>query len=144
NPVNWHQLGDFFKKTDRLLPKRAPASDHAPWRGVLYEEFVVDWNHINSYVFRQKLKVDYTVDPDLVRADYSLMYEQDEQIQLNEGFFEARQIAGSRGWVHAKMSKTVRFNSSILNLLAPAILAMFLDNKTEGFKHLLQSRVGGK
>jgi len=144
NPVNWHQLGEFFMRTQRERPDPGPKSHRAPWQGVLAEDFVVDWNGFNSYVFRQKLKVDYSVAPDVVRADYSLMYEQDDQIELNEGFFDARPIQGAQGWIHSRMSKTVRFGSSILNLLAPAILAMFLDDKTAGFTHLIESRIGGQ
>ena len=82
-----------------------------------------------------------SVTPEVVRADYSLMYEQDDKIALNEGFFTARTVAGSQGWVDVTMSKTVRFTSSILNLLAPAILAMFLDNKVGGFKQLIETEV---
>jgi len=142
NPVNWHQLGAFFLRTERERPDPGPKSHRAPWQGVLAEDFAVDWNGFNTYVFRQKLKIDYIVAPDVVRADYSLMYEQDDQIELNEGFFDARPIQGAQGWIHSRMSKTVRFSSSILNLLAPAILAMYLDDKTAGFTYLIETRIG--
>jgi hypothetical protein len=142
NPVNWTKLGEFFERTDREHPTHGPKSDRKEWHGVLGEDFVVSWNGFNSYLFEQKLKIDFSVSRDLVRTDYSLMYEEDDQIVLNEGFFDARTMPGSQGWIHVTMSKTVRFSSSILNLLAPAILAMFLDSKIGGFKQLIETEVG--
>jgi hypothetical protein len=141
NPVNWVKLGEFFVRTERESPNPGPKSDRSPWHGVLAEDFMVNWNGLNTYVFRQKLKVDYSVLPGLARSDYALMYEQDDQICLNEGFFEARTVPGSQGWVHVTMRKTVRFTSSILNLLAPAFLSMFLDSKAGGFIQLIETDI---
>jgi hypothetical protein len=141
NPLNWNQLGEFFAVTKREADgSEGPTLDATPWYGVLVEEFVVSWNSVSISRFNQRLKVDYSVLPDLARTDYSLMYEEKEQIEVNEGFFEVRKVKVKEGkdekdtgWIAGTMKKTVRFKSSILNFLAPATLAMFLDSKTGGF-----------
>lgn len=139
NPVNWEELGQFFARTEREKDqKRFAEGDAESWRDVLCEDFLVSWNGFMTYSFRQKLKVDYSVTADVARSDYSLMYEQDDQIELNEGFFEVAKYSSNPEWLAGTMRKTLRFSSSVLNMMAPAILSMFLDSKADGFNRLAQ------
>lgn len=133
NPLNWVRLGEFFARTDREDGTRGSEGDQKEWAGVLVEDFIVSWNGLRTHSFKQKLKVDYTVERDLARTDYSLMYEEDDQIELNQGFFQAKTIGESPEWIHGQMQKTLRFKSSLLNMLAPAIFSMFLDSEAGAF-----------
>lgn len=141
NPLNWVWLGEFFARTDREDGTRGSWGDHTEWAGVLAEDFLVSWNGHAMHSFKQKLKVDYTVEQDLARTDYSLMYEEDDQIELNQGFFQAKTIEGSPEWIHGHMQKTLKFKSSLLNMLAPAIFSMFLDSKAGAFGRFVDPRV---
>jgi hypothetical protein len=133
NPLNWVALGEFFARTESVDGKRGSRGDKDAWSGVLAEDFIVSWNGFTTHSFKQKLKVDYTVEPELARTDYSLMYEEDDQIELNQGFFQAERLKGPPGWIHGHMQKTLKFKSSVLNMLAPAIFSMFLDSKAGAF-----------
>jgi hypothetical protein len=146
NPMNWVELGEFFAVTKREADgTRGPKREAESWYGVLLEDFIVSWNGLATHRFNQKLKVDYTVLPNVARTDYSLMYEEDDQIEVNEGFFEVRRDATMpKGWIAGTMKKTVRFKSSLLNFLAPAMLAMFLDSKTGGFGAFVDTKKSGK
>lgn len=141
NPENWERLGEFFAKTYRENGRNengAIEAKAAPWHGVLREDFIVSWNGFTTNVFKQRLKVDYTVTPEMARTDYALMYEEDDQIAMNEGFLEVRIVNGlPPGWIAGRMSKKLKFTSSMLNLLAPALLSMLLDSKAGGFNNFL-------
>lgn len=134
NPLNWTELGDYFTLTERGDGMEADSGPNS-WHGVLHEKFRVDWNGHTTQTFDQYLKIDYTAERAIARTDYLLMYEVDDQIALNEGYFEAREESGEyEGWMSVTMVKTVKFTSSVLNLMAPAVLAMFLDSKEGGFR----------
>lgn len=139
NPENWELLGEFFARTYREGSRAdsTAVAQATPWQGVLREDFIVTWNTFTVNVFRQRLKVDYTVAKDLVRSDYALMYEEEDQIALNEGVFELRAEAPVPGWIHGCMTKRLKFTSSILNMLSPALLSMMLDSGTGGFNRFL-------
>lgn len=145
NPINWVELGEFFVVTKRETDgNRAPTNSAESWYGVLTEEFIVSWNRLTTHRFDQKLKIDYTVLPNLARTDYSLMYERDDQIEVNEGYFEVwADESLPPGWIAGTMRKTVRFKSSFLNFLAPATLAMFLDSQTGGFGAFVDKEESG-
>jgi hypothetical protein len=142
NPENWEQLGEFFARTFRDGTDNDPVDAPAEaWHGVLREDFIVSWNGFATNVFKQRLKVDYSVSPQRVCTDYALMYEEDDQIALNEGFLEVR--AGTPderlppGWIVGTMRKKLKFTSSMLNLLCPALLPMLLDSKAGGFNNFV-------
>lgn len=140
NPENWDRLGDFFARTYREGgdPDDTTLAAAEPWSGVLHEDFVCTWNGFTTNVFRQRLKVDYTVTPTVVRADYALMYEEDDQIVANEGYLEVRADDRlERGWVRGVMKKKIKFTSTMLNLLCPALLSMMLDSQAGGFNEFL-------
>jgi hypothetical protein len=140
NPLNWTQLGEYFTTTERGDRDQTTDADRNPisWSGVFHEKFGVSWNGFTTQTFDQHIKVDYTVLPSSARADYFLMYDFDDQIALNEGFFEAREDSAHPGWMSVTMVKTVRFTSSVLNFMAPAILAMVLDSKAGGFRSFVE------
>jgi hypothetical protein len=135
NPENWELMGEFFAATYREGHSNDAQMQPAnPWSGVLREDFVASWNEMTTSVFRQRLKIDYTVAADLVRSDYALMYEEDDQVTVNEGFLEVRECdALPDGWLAGTMQKKVKFTSSVLNLLCPALLSMLLDSQVGGF-----------
>jgi hypothetical protein len=140
NPENWERMGEFFARTYR---ERGDENDTTlaaatPWHGVLREDFVVSWNGFTTNAFRQRLKVDYTVTPTVLRTDYALMYEEDDQIVANEGFLEVRADDGLEpGWIRGRMRKRIKFTSTVLNLLCPALLSMMLDSQAGGFNTFL-------
>ena len=142
NPLNWTKLGEYFTTTERADRRKTTAAHRGPtsWRGVLREVFTVSWNEFTTQKFDQRLEIDYTVLPNLARTDYFLMYEQDDQIVLNEGYFEAKEDVAHPDWMSVTMVKTLRFRSSLLNLLTPAILAMVLDSKAGGFTAFVERR----
>lgn len=135
NPENWELMGEFFAATYREgQANHAELRPATPWSGVLREDFIASWNTVTTSVFRQRLKIDYTVADDLVRSDYALMYEEDDQVTVNEGFIEVRESeALPPGWIAGTMQKKVKFTSSVLNLLCPALISMLLDSQVGGF-----------
>jgi hypothetical protein len=141
NPENWEHLGEFFARTFKEnQPNSVGGSGAEPWHGVLREDFIVSWNGFTTNVFKQRLKVDYSVTPQIARTDYALMYEEDDQIALNEGFLEVKDAREDKlpdGWISGTMRKKLKFTSSMLNLLSPALLSMILDSKAGGFNNFL-------
>lgn len=140
NPENWDRLGDFFARTYREGgdPDDTTLAAATPWSGVLREDFVCTWNGFTTNVFRQRLKVDYTVTPTVAHADYALMYEEDDQIVANEGYIEvSADDSPERGWIRGVMTKKIKFTSTMLNLLCPALLSMMLDSQAGGFNEFL-------
>ncbi|MGH7789235.1 MAG: hypothetical protein ACRERC_20365 [Candidatus Binatia bacterium] len=145
NPENWERLGEFFARTFREGgPEDSLATAKPdPWQGVLREDFICSWNGFTTNIFKQRLKVDYSVAPSIARTDYALMYEEDDQIVVNDGFFEVKShdVPGVQaddpplppGWIVGTMRKRLKFTSSVLNLLCPALLPMFLDSQASGF-----------
>lgn len=136
NPMNWQQLTPFFKKTQRIDPPQNATSPTEPWSGVLHEEVAINWNTITVQHFDVFLKTDYTVARDVVRADYSLKYEKHNQIVVDDGYAEARRESSQT--TRYIGYKRLRFTSSFLNLVAPALLCMFLEQDEVGFRDLLE------
>ncbi len=140
NPENWELLGDFFARTYR----QGDEANHGirppvKWQGILHEDFVATWNLMTTSVFKQRLKIDYSVGERLARCDYALMYEQDDQVTVNEGFLDVRREEDlPPGWIAGTMQKKVRFTSSILNMLCPAMLSMLLDSNVGGFNEFIK------
>lgn len=143
NPENWSRLGQFFvltcKESQKHNPRvKAPAK---AWRGVLREHFIVSWNDVKTSIFKQRLKIDYSVTRDLVRCDYALMYEEDDQIVANEGFMQIKRDSSlPAGWIAGSMQKKLKFTSSMQNLFCPALLSMMLDGTVGGFNNFVRPR----
>jgi hypothetical protein len=136
NPTNWHHLTPFFKTTQRVDPPQKAIRPNDAWSGVLHEQVAINWNSVTIQEFDVFLKIDYTVAGDVVRADYSLKYEKDDQIVVDDGYAEARrESAETTRYVGYKR---LRFASSYLNLVTPAVLCMFIEHDEVGFRDLVE------
>ncbi len=140
NPINWHHLAPFFRETVRVEPRRPVTDPLEPWSGILHEKVVVNWNMFEVQSFDVFLNIDYTVAGDVTRADYSLKYEKDNQIVVDDGYAKAQRKSADTTWYIGY--KRVRFASSFLNLVAPAMLAMQLENDEGGLRDILEG--GGR
>jgi hypothetical protein len=141
NPENWSHLGLFFALTRREDEKPDQRGKAIPWHGVLDEHFIVSWNEVQTSVFKQRLKVDYSVTRDLVRTDYALMYEEDDQVVVNDGFMQiSRERDLPPGWIAGRMQKKLKFTSSLQNLFCPALLSMLVDGTVGGFNNFVRPR----
>jgi len=141
NPENWTELGSFFKKTQRVdAPKKRTKVGAQPWSGRLHETFTLNWSMFTVQSFETMLKIDYTVATDVVRTDYSLEYEQDDQLIADDGYMEVRVVPKHPGWTHYTGQKSVRFASSALNLLAPAVICMAMDHDSARFQETVAQR----
>jgi len=92
---------------------------------------------LRANTFDVILKVDYSESTDVVRTDFSLKYEKSDQILVDEGYVEARSIPGRPGWTRHTGQKTLKFTSGLLNILAPAMTAMFLESKADWLESAL-------
>ncbi len=135
DPVNWQRLSPFFKQTQRIEPSKA-ISPKESWSGTLKETLLLNWNIITLQRYDVLLKIDYTVASDVVRADYSLKYEYYNQILVDDGYAEARRESSER--THYTGYKRLRFASSFVNLVAPAVLCMLLENDEDGLRGILE------
>lgn len=131
NPMEWSKLSPFFEVVRAEGRPRMPRATE-PWSGLFFEHFVINWNRVRFNSFKTHLTVDFTWDAGLYRTDYSLAYEEDDQLLLDNGFVEARKIPGHPGWTQYRMSKTVKFASAFLNFLVPAALCMWVESDSEG------------
>ena len=136
DPMNWEQLAPFFKQTQRIDVQKTDA-ETGSWQGILKETVAFTWNSMTTQSFEAYLKIDYTVTKERVRADYSLEYEEGNQLIVDDGFGEARQVDGG---IHYIGLKRLRFVSSILNLVAPAALCMFIESDEDGFRDVLEHK----
>jgi hypothetical protein len=136
NPINWQHLTPFFKMTERVDPPRNAIRPTDSWSGILHEKVAISWNTITIQEFDAFLKIDYTVADDVVRADYSLKYEKEGQIVVDDGYAEARKESAETTRYNGY--KRLRFASSYLNLVAPAVLCMFIEHDEVGFRDLLE------
>src|SRR5579862_3651397 len=85
NPENWTELGSFFTETTRLdAPKKSTKEGAQAWHGRLHETYTYNWSTLSVQSFHTVLKIDYTVGADKVRTDYSLEYEEDDQLIRSE------------------------------------------------------------
>lgn len=145
NPVNWERLTPYFKATRRVDPPKTASNGPEPWSGTLHETVVVNWNAIAFQSFEAFLNVDYTNAKSTVRADYSLKYEKDSQILVDDGYAQAqrdeRPLANDPNTklevTRYTAFKRLRFKSSYLNLIAPAVMSMFLENDQTGISDIL-------
>jgi hypothetical protein len=130
DPANWRALGPFFEVTEpEDTEPRKPEYGKTGWRGVLHEVFKIDWNGWTAEHFDVRLKIDHTVSSDLVRADYSLVYEKHDQLRCDDGSVEIRKIPGRNDWCRYTGKKSLKFASDLLNLIAPGVLFMGLERE---------------
>lgn len=135
DPLNWPRLAPFFKET-RLIEGQPNDGDTGAWSGVLEEKVAINWNSAVIQSYDAFLKIDYTIAPRLARVDYSLEYEKDNQLLVDDGYGEARWVR--EGLTQYTGCKRLRFASSFLNLLAPAVMCMFLEHDEDGFRDVLE------
>jgi hypothetical protein len=136
NPMNWQQLAPFFKETSRIEPAQKAADPTQPWSGILYEKVVINWNTFALQSFDTFLNIDYTVASDVVRADYSLRYEMNDQIAVDDGYAFAEKV--SKDVTRYVGYKRLRFASSVFNFMTPAILCMLLEQEEGGLRDILE------
>ena len=138
-PQHWFQLGHFWRGTDFRPRAETGRTDE------LLEHYVFDWNAVNIQEFRVHLGVDYGEqdEPDgrkTVRTDYAIMYEEDDEILIDDGFAQATGIRERPGWTHYLGEKKLKFASPVLNFLAIAIVTMLLEHNAGWLLHALDVR----
>jgi hypothetical protein len=140
-PENWFQLGHFWRETElRTRPETGR-------RDELLEHYVFDWNAVNVQELVVHLGVDYGEQGErdggkIVRTDYAIMYEEDDEILVDDGFAQARRVPGKEGWTHYVGEKKLKFASPVLNFLSTAIVAMVVENNADWLLHALDAQDG--
>ena len=133
-PKGWKMLGPFWKTIDERWKK--------PRRGIregtIYEHFVLDFNSVAMQEYKVLLKGTQRSTRGYINTDYSLMYEEDGKLLVDEGFGRAERMKGRSGWTRYTGVKTLKFASSVLNVLSPGFMAMFLDAQATGLHGVLQ------
>jgi hypothetical protein len=142
-PQNWFELGHFWRETALRTRPETGRSDE------LLEHYVFDWNAVNVQEFIVHLSVDYSEqdEPDggkTVRTDYAIMYEEDDQILIDDGFAQATQVPKREGWTHYLGEKKLKFASPLLNFLSTAIVTMVLENNAGWLLDALPEQDGPK
>jgi hypothetical protein len=125
DPLNWQRLSQIFKETRRIETTSKADDPNGSWQGVLEEKVTLNWNIAALQTFHTFLKIDFTVTPDVTRADYSLEYEAQNQIVIDDGYGEARRVSADR--TQYTGVKRLRYASSFLNFMTPAVIAMALE-----------------
>jgi hypothetical protein len=136
DPQHWPWMAPCFKDVRRVALDKPPDDQTGAWRGVVEEKAVFNWNEMTLQEFDTFLKIDYTVTDEVVRVDYALEYEKDNQIVVDDGYGEARRITG--GQTRYTGYKRVRFASSLLNFVAPAFLCMAVEQDEDGLRAQLE------
>ena len=127
NPLNWQRLGEYFEYVGGVEGKIDQREDG--WSGVFEERYVFGWGPLTLATCHPFLRVDFTYDETRVRADYSLLYEENGLLDCDNGYLEARTMPGRPGWCDYYSEKSTRFRLPTVNLIAPAILAVYLESR---------------
>jgi hypothetical protein len=127
-PENWPLLGPFWDKKAGGLIQVDKKNER------IFERFVINWNKLTLEVFQVHLRFRYGENAEGVRTDYSLMYEEDGKLLVDEGYGEVRRIPGRQGWTRHTAVKTLKFAATLQNLLSPAVMAMFLESTAAAFQ----------
>ena len=138
NPINWATLGEFFEYVGQV---GKPHERGDGWRGLFEERFVIGWGPLIVNSYRVFLNIDFTYDESRVRADYSLAYEHDDQLEVDDGYLEANTIPGRLGWCEYYAQKSTKFRSPGANLMAPAILAVSLESNLASIEDAAYDRL---
>lgn len=126
NPVNWRRLGEYFDYVGRVESTVNERPDG--WSGVFEERYVFGWGPLTLATCHPFLLVDFTYDETRVRADYSLLYEENDLLECDNGYLEAKTAPGRNGWCEYYSEKSTQFRLPTVNLLAPVILAVYLES----------------
>lgn len=126
DPRNWMSFGEFFEYVGPVEGHIHERSDG--WSGLFRERFVIGYGPFALSTCHPTLRVDFTFDESRVRADYSLVSERDNQLECDDGYLEAKTIAGEVGWCSYYSEKSTKFRSPWTNLLAPVTLAVFMES----------------
>lgn len=141
HPRNWRELGPFWSgRGDIVVDWDRVDSDPNVEKGQVFERFVVNWNKLLLQEFNVLLRVTRRKTDDMIRTDYSLIYEEEDQLLVDQGYGEVTRIKGRPGWACYTGEKTLKFASSLLNLLAPAVMAMFLDGSVASFYNMFNPK----
>jgi hypothetical protein len=126
--LRWKELGPFWEgEGDIQVEWERGGGDPRVRKGEVAEVFILNWNTLQLQMFEVRLRVTQRRTDDMIRTDYSLMYEKDDQVLVDQGYGEVRRIPKRPQWACYTGEKTLKFASTMLNLLAPGIMAMFLD-----------------
>jgi hypothetical protein len=136
-PRNWDKLGSFWEGG---VQEDIRDYEFGIREGFAREKFVVDWNTTRFQEFNVLLKFTQRSSPGVLHTDYSLMYEADDQLLVDEGFAEVQRWRSRRGWSLYTGEKTLKFASAILNLLSPGVMAMFLESQASTFEDIFRRR----
>jgi hypothetical protein len=93
--------------------------------------------------FDVHLRVDYTVTDDVIRSDYSLLYDEDSQLLCDDGMMELRKIPGYSDWCRYTGTKSLKFAADFLNVLAPGVLFMEVQRAGVGIEGLARYLMNG-
>ncbi len=135
NPCNWASFGEFFDRVERL--DGAEIREKDGWSGFFEEHFRVGWGPWSINTVNPILRVDYTHDDERARADYALAWERDDQLETDDGFVEIRRLPGRVGWCEYSAEKSTRFRSPSVNLLSPAIMAVFIESNLSALEDVV-------
>ena len=134
DPRNWARLGEFFDRVDRLDGANVREDG---WDGLFEEHFRVGWGPWSINTVNPILRVDFTHDGQCARADYALAWERDDQLETDDGFVEIRRLPGRVGWCEYSAEKSTRFRSPQINLLSPAIMAVFVESNLSALEDVV-------
>jgi hypothetical protein len=134
-PHGWKKLGPFWVDVE----ERWNDWEQNIREGMVFEHFVVNWNTIVAQDYSVLLKANQRSKPGMIRTTYSLVCEEKGQILVDEGYVLAERIPGHRSWTRYVGVKTLKFASSFLNLLSPAVMAMYLETQAAGLHKLIRS-----
>lgn len=132
DPRRWDDISLFITDTERHDVAEPPDAT-GPWNGAVAETFDLSWNQLRFTRFQPVLDIDYTESGGEYKADFSLAYEQDDQLVVDDGFVMAEKVRGRPGWTHFQMVKTIKFASAFLNFLVPAALTMWVESDSIDF-----------
>ena len=122
-PRGWKYLGPFWPE----IQERWEDWEVDRREGTIYEHFVIGWNNVAMQEYKVFLKATQRSKPGYIRTDYSLMYDEDGKLLVDDGFGQAQAMERPRGWTLYTGRKTLKFTSTLLNILSPGVMAMFLD-----------------
>jgi len=143
DPHSWKDFGPFWDREqggvirvywDAKRPRGGVRT------GKVFEHFVVNWNQALVQEFKVWLRLTQSQDHDMIRTDYSLIYEEDDQLLVDQGFGEVSRVPDRPGWACYTGEKTLKFASNVLNLLAPGVMAMFLDSILDRFNEMFSGK----
>jgi len=140
-PQHWFRLGHFWRATDLRKDAETGRFDE------LLEHYVFDWNMVNTQRFLVHLRVDHGEQDEgggrkTVRTDYAIMYEEDDEILVDDGFAQASQVPERPGSTYYVGEKKLKFASPTLNFLSAAIVTMGLENNASWLLQALDAQDG--